>query len=129
MNAGKNFNTEKVPRTNFAFPQAVITDHYIFVSGTAGIDPGTFKLISNSFEEQAIQAFKNIKLILEAAGSGLEKVVKTTLFMVAGCDSDFKIINKVYSDFFPENAPARSAPQVMAFPGGILFSVECIACL
>jgi len=67
MNAGKNFNTDKVPRTNFAFPQAVITDHYIFLSGTVGISPDTGKLISNNFEEQAIQAFKNIKLILEKA--------------------------------------------------------------
>ena len=122
-----NFNTSKVLRTNLTFPQAVISNNLIFVSGTVGMDTSTGKLISDNFEEQAIQAFKNIKTILEEAGSGLNKIVKTTIFMVSGCDSDFKMINKVYSDFFPNNPPARSAPQVMPFPGGVLISVECIA--
>ena|SRR5688572_31986761 len=122
-----NFNTSKVLRTNFTFPQAVITGDLIFVSGTVGMDTATGKLISDNFEEQAIQAFKNIKTILEETGSGLNKIVKTTIFMVSGCDGDFKMINKVYSDFFPNNPPARSAPQVMPFPGGVLISVECIA--
>src|SRR4051812_31841463 len=110
-----NFNTEKVLRTNLAFPQAVIVDNLIFVSGTAGIDSSTGKLAGTAFEEQAVQAFKNIRTILEEAGSGMEKIVKTTIYMVSGSDPDFKIINKVYRDFFPENAPARSAPQVMPF--------------
>jgi 2-iminobutanoate/2-iminopropanoate deaminase len=123
----KNFNTDKVLRTNLAFPQAVKSGDFIFVSGTPGIDSSTGKIISDSFEEQAMQAFKNVETILEEAGSSLQKIVKTTIFMVSGCDSDFKIINKVYSQFFPDNAPARSAPQVMPFPGGILISVECIA--
>ena len=127
MNQTRNFNTPKVLRTNLVFPQAVITDNLIFVSGTAGIDSSTGKLVSNNFEDQAIQVFKNIKTILEEADSSLDKIVKTTTYMVSGCDSDFKIINKVYSDFFPINPPARSAPQVMPFPGGILISVECIA--
>jgi 2-iminobutanoate/2-iminopropanoate deaminase len=122
-----NFNTTKVLRTNYIFPQAVIADNLIFISGTPGIDSSTGKLAGAGFEDQAVQAFKNVKIILEEAGSGLEKIVKTTIYMVSGSDPDFKIINKVYSDFFPENAPARSAPQVMPFPGGILISVECIA--
>jgi 2-iminobutanoate/2-iminopropanoate deaminase len=121
------FNTDKVPRTNLAFPQAVIAGDYIFISGTVGIDPATGKLISDNFKNQAVQAFENVQTILKEAGSGLEKVVKTTLYMVGGCDSDFTIINKVYSDFFPANPPARSAPQVLPFPGGVLISVECIA--
>ena len=116
-------------RTNLVFPQAVITGNLIFLSGTVGIDSSTGKLISDNFEEQAIQAFTNVKTILEEAGSSMKKIVKTTIFMVTGYDSDFKIINKVYSDFFPDNAPARSAPQVMPFPGGVLISIECIALL
>jgi 2-iminobutanoate/2-iminopropanoate deaminase len=127
MNQAKNFNTPKVLRTNLAFPQAVILNNLIFVSGTVGVDTATGKLVSDNFEEQAIQAFKNIKTILEEAGSGLNKIVKTTIYMVAGCDHDFKSVNKVYSEFFPDNPPARSAPQVMPFPGGVLISVECIA--
>jgi 2-iminobutanoate/2-iminopropanoate deaminase len=64
-------------------------------------------------------------LILEEAGSDISKVVKTTIFMVAG--NDFAVVNKVYVEFFPEDPPARSTPQVMPFPAGILVSVECIA--
>ena len=108
------------------FPQAVIADKFIFLSGTAGLDPSTGKL-REGFEEQARQAFLNIKTILEEAGSGLEKIVKTTVFMVSG--NDFGVLNKVYSEIFPVNAPARSVPQVMPFPGGILVSVECVALL
>jgi 2-iminobutanoate/2-iminopropanoate deaminase len=108
------------------FPQAVIAGSFVFLSGTPGLIPLTGKL-GESFEEQARQAFLNIKNILEEVGSGLEKIVKTTVFMVAG--NDFALLNKVYCEFFPANAPARSTPQVMPFPGGILVSVECIAIL
>ncbi len=121
----KNFNTTKAPRMSQLFPQSVIAGDYIFLSGTAGLNPETGKLVSDNFEEQTRQCFINIRTILEEAGSNISKVVKTTIFMVAG--NDFGIINKVYSEFFPENSPARSVPQVMAFPGGILISIECIA--
>ena len=110
-----------------AFPQAVITENYIFLSGMAGIDPITGKIVSENFEDQARQCFLNIKTVLEEAGSDMAKIVKTTIFMVAG--NDFGTMNKIYREFFPDNAPARSVPQVMPFPGGILISVECIALL
>ena len=122
----KNFNSSKVPRMSEVFPQAVIAGEFIFLSGTAGFNPATGKL-GESFEEQATLAFANIKTMLEEMGSGLEKVVKTTVFMVAG--NDFAILNKVYSAAFPGDAPARSVPQVNPFPGGILISVECVAML
>jgi 2-iminobutanoate/2-iminopropanoate deaminase len=120
-----NFNTTKVARMSQAFPQAVVTDSLIFLSGMPGSDPATGLVISENFEEQARQSFLNIKMVLEEAGSSLEKVVKTTVFMVSG--NDFSLINKVYQEFFPENPPARSTPQVMPFPAGVLISVECIA--
>ena len=122
----QNFNTLKVPRTTEVFPQAVIAGNFIFISGTPGFNATTGKL-SDSFEEQAVQSFLNIKTILEELGSSMNKIVKTTVFMVSG--NDFSILNKVYAEVFPENAPARSTPQVMPFPAGILISVECIAVL
>ena len=125
MSTQKNFNTTKVPRMTESFPQAVITDGLIFLSGMPGLDPATGQVISDSFEEQLRQCFVNIKTVLKEAGSDIGKIVKTTLFMVTG--NDFAIVNKVYAEFFPENAPARSTPQVMPFPAGILISVECIA--
>ena len=127
MKERKNFNTSKVPRTTTVFPQAVIAGDLIFLSGTTGIDPATGNLISDSFEEQARQAFINVRTILEEAGSGLDKIIKTTVFMVTG--NEFATLNKVYAEIFPANAPARSTPQVMPFPAGILISVECIALL
>ncbi|MES2374230.1 MAG: Rid family detoxifying hydrolase [Bacteroidota bacterium] len=121
----QNFNTDKAPRMSTAFPQAMIADKFIFLSGTPGLDPATGQIISDDFEEQTRQCFINIRSILEEAGSGLSKVIKTTVFMVTG--NDFAILNKVYTEFFPENPPARSTPQVMPFPAGILISIECIA--
>ena len=127
MASKTSFNSPKVPRANAVIPQAVIAGGFIFVSGTTGVDPETGKLISHNYAEQVKQTFANIKTILEDAGSSLDKVVKITAFMVSGCDPDFSVINSVYSEYFPENPPARSAPQVMPFPGNILFSIECIA--
>ena len=127
MDERRNFNTEKAPRMNVAFPQAVIANNFIFLSGMPGLDPNSGQVISTSFEDQTRQAFTNIKIVLEEAGSNMSKVVKTTIFMVSG--NDFSVINKVYTDFFPTDPPARSTPQVMPFPAGILISIECIALL
>ena len=121
----KNFNTSKAPAMSNVFPQSVIAGDYIFLSGTPGLNLESGKVVSEDFEAQARQCFLNIKTILEEAGSNMQKVIKTTVFMVTG--NDFGVINKVYAEFFPENAPARSTPQVMPFPAGILISVECIA--
>ena len=120
----QNLNTPKAPRMSQTFPQAVIAEKFIFVSGTPGLDLATGKVVSDDFEAQTRQCFRNISVILEEAGSNLSNVVKTTIFMVAG--NDFNIVNKVYAEFWPDNPPARSAPQVLPFPAGILISVECI---
>jgi 2-iminobutanoate/2-iminopropanoate deaminase len=125
MEERRNFNTPKAPRMSQAFPQAVLAEKFIFLSGTPGLDLQSGKVVSENFEDQTRQCFQNIKIILEAAGSEMSKIVKTTIFMVAG--NDFSVINKIYGEFFPENPPARSVPQVLPFPAGILISVECIA--
>ena len=121
----ENFNTSKVARMTEVFPQAVIADQFIFLSGMPGIDPVSGKVKSDDFEDQTRQCFLNIKTVLEEAGSSMPKIIKTTIFMVTG--NDFSIVNKIYGEFFPDKAPARSTPQVMPFPAGILISVECIA--
>lgn len=125
MTTRKNFNTSKVARMTEVFPQAVIAGQFLFLSGMPGIDPVSGKIKSDDFEDQVRQSFLNIQTVLVEAGSNMSNIVKTTIFMVNG--NDFGIVNKIYSEFFPENAPARSTPQVMPFPGGILVSVECIA--
>lgn len=120
----KAFNSTTVPRFSEVFPHAVIAGGFVYVSGTIGANPAT-GAISEDFEQQAVQSFANIKSILEEAGSSISKVAKTTIFMVTG--NDFAVLNKVYQSVFPDNAPARSTPQVMPFPNGIKISVECIA--
>jgi len=80
----KNFNTSKVTRMTEAYPQAVITEEFIFLSGMSGLDPITGKVNSENFEDQARQCFLNIKTVLEEARSNMAKIVKTTIFMVAG---------------------------------------------
>jgi 2-iminobutanoate/2-iminopropanoate deaminase len=125
MSVRKNFNTSRAPRMSEAFPQSVVADNLIFLSGMPGLDTTTGQVISSDFEEQTRQSFENIRIVLEDAGSSLSKVVKTTIFMVTG--NDFSVVNKVYKQFFPEDPPARSTPQVMPFPAGILVSIECIA--
>lgn len=120
-----SFNTPKVASMSTTFPHAVVTDSMVFVSGTPGLDVSTGKVISEDFEEQLRQSFLNIQIILQEAGSDLSKVVKTTIFMVTG--NDFAVVSKIYAEFFPNNPPARTTPQVMPFPAGILVSVECIA--
>lgn len=121
------FHTPNAPRPNAFVPQAVIAGNFVFVSGTTGVDINTGKLAEGGYEAQITQVYKNIKTILENAGSSMDKVVKITTFMVAGADPDFSISNRAYAGFFPNVTPARSAPQVMPFPGGILVSIECIA--
>jgi len=121
------FYTPNAPRPNAFVPQAVIAGNFVFVSGTTGTDVTTGKLVEGGYEAQVVQAFKNVKTILEDAGSSMDKVVKLTVFMVSGSDPDFSVTNKIYSMFFQNQTPARSGPQVMPFPGGILFSMECIA--
>jgi len=125
MNSRTNFNSARAPKMSDSFPQAVIAGGLIYISGMPGMSVSTGKVISDDFEDQVRQSLLNIQAILEDAGSSLEKVVKTTIFMVSG--NDFAVINKVYKEFFPENPPARTTPQVMPFPAGILVSVECIA--
>src|SRR3954469_5591422 len=117
----KNFNTPKAAQMSQVFPQAVIAEKFIFLSGTPGLNLTSGQVITSDFEDQARQCFQNIKIILEEAGSSMSKVIKTTIFMVAG--NDFGVVNKIYSEVFPNNPPARSTPQVMPFPAGILISV------
>lgn len=127
MTEKKQFNTNKAPRMSQVFPHAVIADKFIFLSGTPGFGLTSGQVVIDNFEDQVRQCFQNIRIILEEAGSDLNKVVKTTVFMVAG--NDFAILNNIYAEFFGDNCPARSTPQVMPFPSGILISVECVAIL
>jgi 2-iminobutanoate/2-iminopropanoate deaminase len=106
------------------YSQAVRVGELIFVSGQAGLDPATGKVIGPTFEAQARQALENLRALLEDAGSGLDQVVKTTCFLAV--PEAFDSLNALYTEYFPTNPPARSTP-VVQLPRGLLFSIEAVA--
>ena len=119
--------TDKAPRAIGPYSQAVRTDSMVYTSGQIGLDPATGELIAGTVQEQTRQALTNLKHVLESADSGLNFVVKTTVFLQDM--NDFASMNMVYAEFFPENPPARSTVQVAGLPKGALVEIECIALL
>lgn len=107
------------------YSHAVIANGFIFTAGQVGLIPGTKNLVEGGIEAQTAQALENVKAVLAASGSGLEKVVKTTVFL-ANMD-DFAAMNGVYAKYFWRNLPARSAVQVARLPLGALVEIETIA--
>lgn len=98
----------------------------VFTAGQVGIDPATGELIADDIEAQTRQALTNIKNVLEAAGSSLNEVLKTTVFLKNM--QDFSRMNRIYAEFFPQDPPARSTVEVCALPKGALIEIEAIAC-
>jgi 2-iminobutanoate/2-iminopropanoate deaminase len=106
------------------YSQAVRAGELIFVAGQAGLDPKTGQVAGTTFDQQARQAFENLRALLEDAGSGLDRVVKTTCFLAV--PEAFDALNALYAEYFPAAAPARSTP-VVQLPRGLLFSIEAVA--
>ena len=121
----RQISTEKAPAAIGPYSQAIAQGGFIFVSGQLPIDPATGAFPEGGVEAQTRQSLTNLKSILEEAGSGLDKVVKTTVFLADM--GDFAAMNEVYSQFFTEPFPARSAVAVKTVPKGALVEIECIA--
>lgn len=117
--------TENAPKAVAAYSQAVEKNGTLFVSGQVPIDPATGKFVEGGIEEQTLQVMKNIGAILEAAGYNYADVVKSTCFL--SDIANFKAMNDVYGQFYPENKPARSAVAVKDLPLGALIEIETIA--
>ena len=117
-------STKNAPDAIGPYSQAVAVNGFVFTSGQIGIDPRSGQIEETGIEGQARQAILNLVSILEAAGSGLEKAVKTTCFLQNM--ADFAAFNEVYARFFP-NRPARSCVEVAALPKGALVEIEVIA--
>src|SRR6476661_2614734 len=106
----------EMPRALVPYAQAVQAGDFLFVSGQAGLNPATGASAGDGFEEQARQAFENLSTVLQAAGSSLQHVVKTTIFCADA--SMFATLNQLYAEFFPNNPPARSVP-IVQLPRGL----------
>lgn len=120
-------HTEKAPKAIGPYSQAVKTDHLLFVSGQLGLDPATGTLVTGDIQAETRQAMTNLKNILEAAGSSLDKVVKTTLFIKDM--NDFPLINAAYAEFFQQAPPARACVEVARLPKDARFEAEAVALL
>ena len=116
--------TKNAPDAIGPYSQAVTVNGFGFTSGQIAIDPHSGQIEETGIEGQTRQAILNLASILEAAGSGLEKAVKTTCFLQIM--ADFAAFNEVYARFFP-NRPARSCVEVAALPKGALVEIEVIA--
>lgn len=123
----KIISTDKAPKAIGPYSQAIRTDNFVITAGQVGLDPVTMELVEGGIETQTRQVLTNLKHVLESADSGLNFVVKTTVFLQDM--RDFANMNSVYAEFFPENPPARSTVQVAALPKNALVEIECIALL
>ena len=118
-------HTDKAPAAIGPYSQAIQIGQLLFTSGQVPIDPETGAIVEGGIQEQARQSLNNIKAILNAAGTNMGAVVKTTVFLQDM--NDFASMNEVYAEFFQEPYPARSAVQVGRLPKDALVEIEAIA--
>ena len=115
----KIVSTDKAPAAIGPYSQANIFGDFVFTSGQVPLDPATGDIVGTTIEEQTRQVFKNMKAILETAGSSLDKVLKTTVFIKNM--NDFGKMNEIYAEFFTEGSyPSRSAVEVARLPKDVL---------
>jgi 2-iminobutanoate/2-iminopropanoate deaminase len=120
-------HTESAPKAIGPYSQAIVANGFVFCSGQTGIDPATGKLVEGDVQVQAERVLNNLKAVLEAAGTSLANVVKTTVFLHDM--ADFQAMNAVYARFFPENPPARTTVGNLNLPLNCLVEIEAVAVL
>lgn len=118
---------EKAPAAIGPYSAAVSTGHLVFTAGQLGLDPATGDLVEGGIQAQTRQALTNLQAVLEAAGTGLDRVIKTTVFLKD--IKEFGQMNAIYGEFFTSDFPARSAFQVGALPKGAAVEIEAVALL
>jgi 2-iminobutanoate/2-iminopropanoate deaminase len=119
--------TGKAPKAVGPYSQGVVAGGFVFTAGMLGLSPQTGELVGADAAAQARQALSNIKNILEAAGSSLERVVKITLYLTD--ISSFSEVNEAYAEFFSQDPPARSTVEIGPLPKGGLVEIDAVALL
>lgn len=127
MNKPTVISTPKAPAAIGPYSQAIAFGKLVFTSGQIGLNPSTGELVGASTEEQARQAFSNLKAVAEEAGGSLANVVKFTLFLTDL--SEFSIVNSIMQEYVSAPFPARSTVGVASLPRGARFEVEAILAL
>lgn len=125
MTVLQSVHTDDAPAAIGPYAQAVVTDGWVFCSGQIPIDPATGQLLNGSVEEQTELVLKNLRAVLEAAGSAMDLVVKTTVFL--SDMNTFAEMNGVYARHFGDHRPARAAVQAGALPKFCDVEIECVA--
>ena len=121
----KIISTDKAPKAIGPYSQAVAHNGLVFLSGQIPLDPATGQIIEGGIAEQTARVLENIKAVLEASGSSLEGVLKTTVFLKDM--ADFAQMNEIYARYFPSNPPARSTVEAARLPRDVRVEIDCIA--
>lgn len=121
----KIISTHHAPAAAGAYSQAVISKGYAFLSGQIPLNPATGQLVEGDTAAQAERVLENLKAVLSACGSSLDRVVKTTVYLKNM--GDFAQMNQVYSRYFPQNPPARATVEVARLPKDVSIEIDCIA--
>jgi 2-iminobutanoate/2-iminopropanoate deaminase len=125
MSTRNAISTPQAPKAIGPYSVAIQTERMVYCSGQVGLDPATGELVAADVEAQVRQALTNLRNVLEAAGTSLENVVKTTIFLQDM--ADFAKVNAIYAGFFPSTPPARSTVAVAGLPKGALVEIEAMA--
>ena len=117
--------TDRAPQAIGPYSQAVIANGFVFASGQIPLDPQTMELVAGGIAEQTERVLLNVSAVLEAAGTDLSRVVKTTVFLKDM--GEFAAMNEVYARFFAEDAPARSTVEAARLPRDVRVEIEVVA--
>jgi 2-iminobutanoate/2-iminopropanoate deaminase len=127
MKARTTIVTEKAPRAIGPYAQGIACGGFLFLSGQVPLDPASGELVRGTVQEEVQRILDNLKAVLEAAGTGVERVVRTTVYLTDL--KDFEAMNAVYARAFGAHPPARSTVQVAALPKGARVEIDAIASL
>ena len=121
----RSISTDRAPKAIGPYSQGIVAGELPFLSGQVPLDPASGSLLKGTVQEEVARVLENLKAILEAAGSSLDRVVRTTVFLTDL--GDFEAMNEVYARYFGANRPARSTVQVTALPRGARIEIDAIA--